>query len=93
MCGRVAGTTFAREVRGQPTYLNLDRPYPDQPFAVVIWGDDRPLFGEPERRFAGRPVCATGIIRLHRGKPEIAVRRPEEITTSGAGDPLPGGRP
>ena len=93
VCGRVAGATFARAVPGEPTFLNLDRPHPDQPFAVVIWGDDRPAFGEPEIRFAGRSVCVTGLIRLFGGKPEIVVRRPEEITTGGRTDLPPGGRP
>ena len=93
VCGRVAGATFARTIPGQPTFLNLDRPYPDQPFTVVIWGDDRPGFGEPENRFTGRPICVTGLIRLHKGKPEIVVRRPGEIVISGVADRPRGGRP
>jgi len=93
VCGRVAGASFARSVRGQPTFLNLDRPHPDQPFSVVIWGDDRPAFGEPERSFAGRRICATGLIRLHKGKPEIVVRRPDEIAVGPESGPPPGGQP
>lgn len=93
VCGRVAGATFARTIRGQPTFLNLDRPHPDQPFTVVIWGDDRPAFGDPEVEFAGRAICVTGLIRLYKGKPEIVVRRPGEISTGGVTDPPPGRRP
>jgi endonuclease/exonuclease/phosphatase family metal-dependent hydrolase len=84
VCGRVAGASFARSIRGQPTFLNLDRPYPDQAFTVVIWGDDRPGFGRPESTLAGRAICVTGIIRMHRGRPEITVRRPAEITAAAA---------
>jgi hypothetical protein len=89
----VAGATFAATLRGQPTFLNLDRPHPDQPFTVVIWGDDRPVFGRPEDDLAGRPICVTGLIRMHRGKPEIVVRRREEIAAGGGTDLPPGGRP
>jgi endonuclease/exonuclease/phosphatase family metal-dependent hydrolase len=92
VCGRVAGTKYVRSLRGSPTFLDLDRKHPDAPLVVVIWGDDRAAFGEPETRFAGRRICVTGLIRLHQGRPEIVVRRPAEISVES--DPVdPGGGP
>jgi len=38
VCGAVASTNFAIRSKGQPTYLNLDRPYPNQVFTILIWG-------------------------------------------------------
>ena len=79
VCGAVASTKFADRTNGRPTYLNLDRPYPDQPLTVVIWGTDRAGFGKPETRYTGKRVCVTGKIRLFRGRPEIIARDPSQI--------------
>ena len=47
-----------RDLRGGLTFLNLDRPWPDQPFTIVIWGVDRPGFGRPETELDGDAVSA-----------------------------------
>lgn len=79
VCGTVESASWARQVGGRPTYLNLGRPYPDQLFTVVVWGEDRHRFGALERRWAGRRICVSGRIRLHEGTPRIVVRRPAQI--------------
>ena len=38
VCGMVASANYAIKARGQPTFLNPDKPYPHQVFTVVIWG-------------------------------------------------------
>ena len=48
VCGNVASTHYAASTKGQPTFLNLDKAYPNQLFAIVIWGSDRGKFGSPE---------------------------------------------
>jgi hypothetical protein len=35
VCGSVASTKFAERSKGTPTFINLDRSYPDQIFAVI----------------------------------------------------------
>ena len=40
-CGMVASAQFAAKSKGQPTFINLDKPYPNQVFTVLIWGSDR----------------------------------------------------
>jgi hypothetical protein len=79
VCGTVASTNYAVKSKGQPTYLNLDRPYPNQAFTNLIWGSDRPKFGTPETAFMGKKVCATGTIKDYRGKPEIIATDPKQI--------------
>lgn len=79
VCGAVASASWAREVDGQPTFLNLGRPYPDQPFTVVIWGEHRARFDAPERRWLGRRICAAGRIREHEGTPQVVATRPAQI--------------
>jgi hypothetical protein len=36
VCGEVASTRYVASSKGQPTFLNLDKPYPNQIFTVVI---------------------------------------------------------
>src|SRR2546425_11283820 len=63
VCGVVASARYASNLRMQPTFLNLDEPYPNQIFTVVIFGDDRPKFGTPEKSLQGKRICVTGVIR------------------------------
>lgn len=84
VCGEVVDTRYAHWARGAPTFLNFGRPYPDQVFTVVIWGDDRRRFdGRPEERFLDRRVCVEGRIETYRGTPQIVVRRPGQIEIVG----------
>ena len=80
VCGTVASTKFAQRSNAQPTYLNLDRPYPDQLLTVVIWGTDRASFGEPEKLYSGKRICVTGKVELFKGRPQIIARDPSQIT-------------
>ena len=80
VCGKVASTTYAVRTKGHPTFINLDRPYPNQIFTVVIWGSDRNKFkNPPEIFFKEKRVCVTGKIDTYRGKPEIIVRDPSQV--------------
>ena len=64
----------------QPTFLNLDKPYPDQLFTVVIFGDDRAKFGTPESSLRGTRICVTGVIRVFRELPEMVLKDPSQLT-------------
>jgi endonuclease YncB( thermonuclease family) len=74
-CGPVGSTRYLVDTDGQPTFINLGRPYPDQDLTVVIWGSDRAGFGAPpESTYRDRTLCVTGKLRTQRGKPQINVR-------------------
>lgn len=79
VCGKVESTGFAENTRGKPTFLNLDKPYPQQIFTVVIWGEDRSKFGDPETTYRGRHVCVRGKITSFKGVPEIVATEPSQI--------------
>jgi DNA/RNA endonuclease YhcR with UshA esterase domain len=80
VCGTVASATYAVRTKGRPTFLNLDQPYPNQIFTVLIWGSDRNKFqNPPESSFRGKRICVTGMIEEFRGKAEIIVRSPDQI--------------
>jgi DNA/RNA endonuclease YhcR with UshA esterase domain len=81
VCGMVASTKFSTQSKRQPTFLNLDQPYPNQIFTIVIWGADRAKFPQPPEHFYKRKkVCVRGTIQEYRGKPEIIVNDPSQIT-------------
>lgn len=79
VCGSVAGIHFANRTKGDPTFINLDRPYPNQVFTILIWGTDRPKFGTPEQSYAGKSLCVSGLITIYRDVPEIVAHDPSEI--------------
>ncbi len=81
VCGQVASSNWASTSRGQPTFLNLDQPYPNQIFTVVIWGQNRFRFSSPpEELYRNRFVCATGAIAEYRGVPQVVINMPRQIT-------------
>lgn len=80
VCGEVASATFAGQSGGQPTFLNLDRPYPNHIFTVVIWEQNRPKFQTPpEHLYRGKQICVRGLISTYRGVPQIVVDDPSQI--------------
>jgi DNA/RNA endonuclease YhcR with UshA esterase domain len=82
VCGTVASARYAASTKGQPTFLNLDKPYPNQVFTVLIWGENRSKFGAPESEYNGKRICVTGKITEYRGTAEIVVSDPQQIRGS-----------
>lgn len=86
VCGTVASAKYVAGSKGQPTFLNIDKAYPDQVFTVVVWGDDRGRFpSPPEVAFEGKNICVTGQIETYKGKAQIVVHDPKQITESRSG--------
>lgn len=84
VCGKAVSTRYAPQSKGQPTFLNLDEPYPKEIFTILIWGDDRPKFGTPESEYRDKDVCVTGKITSYRGIPEIVATEPSQISGHGS---------
>jgi DNA/RNA endonuclease YhcR with UshA esterase domain len=79
VCGKVVSTRWAESSRGSPTFLNFDQPYPDQVFTLVIWGNDRSKFDNPETTYRGKRVCVTGKISAFKGVPEVVANDPAQV--------------
>lgn len=79
VCGRVASAKYATETRRKPTFLNLDRPYPDQVFTALIWESDRSSFSYPPESLRGQRICVKGTIELYKGRAQIIVSSPSQI--------------
>ena len=70
-CVDIAGEHTASNSRGTPTFINLDKPYPNQVFTILIWGENRDVAGHIPQ--SGK-VCVTGTITNYRGIPEVVLR-------------------
>jgi hypothetical protein len=79
VCGNVASAHYAARSRGNPTFINLDRPYPNQIFTILIWGSDRPKFGDPEAKYDNKHICVTGTITEYRGLPQVTASEPSQV--------------
>jgi len=81
VCGVVASANYATRSRGKPTFLNLDRPYPNHIFTAVIFDDYRSRFDYPPESLAGKRICVSGLVEEYKGRPQIKVKRPDQITS------------
>jgi TonB family protein len=79
ICGDVAGVRSPQTPRDS-TYLDLDKPSPDQALAVVVQSGDRSKFSERfDRLIDRRRVCVEGKIDRVDGKLQLRVRDTEQF--------------
>jgi hypothetical protein len=87
--GRVAQVT----IRPTVTFLNLDKPFPDSPFTVVIFPKQRPLFGDLDA-LRRKSIAVRGTIKKYNDKPEIILEKTNQLTVFGLTNwPVPLVRP
>jgi DNA/RNA endonuclease YhcR with UshA esterase domain len=68
--------------RSQTTFLNMGGRYPNHAFTAVIFRSARPLFPDA-RSWEGRRLRIRGLVKLYRGKPEIVLEVPSQISLVG----------
>jgi hypothetical protein len=78
VCGKVVSERTATSSRGAPMFINLDAPYPNQVFTILIWQENRAHIGPLPAQ--GARVCATGLIRSYRAAPEIEVTSKSQLS-------------
>jgi hypothetical protein len=82
VCGKVVGVTVSKykvTSRGQPTFLDLDKPEPNPAFIIITWPED----AKPEQlgpTYLGKSVCVTGKIEKARGVPQIIATKTSQIS-------------
>lgn len=76
--GKVAQVT----IRPTVAFLNLDKPYPDSPFTVVIFPKQRPLFGDLDA-LRRKTIEIRGTIKKYNDKPEIVLEQTNQLTVFG----------
>jgi DNA/RNA endonuclease YhcR with UshA esterase domain len=61
-------------------FLNMGGKYPNQAFTAFIPSSSAAQFSQPQQ-YEGKTVAVTGKIQLYKGKPEIIVNSPTQIST------------
>lgn len=80
VCGKVASMRFVENTEGQPTFINLGKPYPNQLLTVVVCGLVRQRFSKPlEELFNNKEICVTGKVELYKEKPQIVILISEQM--------------
>ena len=80
VCGKVESVFYSYRSNGKPTFLNIDKDYPNNEFMIVIWGNNRYKFKPtPEKKYLRKNVCVTGRIKMYQGTAEIVVTNPNQI--------------
>ena len=86
VCGDIASEHTANTSRGTPTFINLDKPYPNQVFTILVWGSDKANVGALPH--SGR-ICAKGTIAEYRGTPEIVLHNAHDWYVPGKSSAAP----
>jgi DNA/RNA endonuclease YhcR with UshA esterase domain len=60
-------------------FLNMGGKYPNQAFTAFIPSASAAQFSQPQQ-YEGRTVAVSGKITLYKGKPEIIVNSPSQIS-------------
>jgi len=77
ICSAVFGVKATENI----TFINLGAAYPNSPLTLVIHTKDLVNFkNTPSSLYENKKVCATGILKEYKGKIEIEITRPEEIS-------------
>jgi endonuclease G len=80
VCTVVASTFYNVKSERKPTFLNLEKPYPNQSLTLLIDQKYRGQFPEaPEKYYLNKNVCVKGKLEFYKGRPEIRVKGPNQI--------------
>ena len=80
VCDKVYGTHVSKGEK-KTTSLNLGADFPNQKLTVVIFESDLPKFSyTPALLLKDKNVCVTGKLMTYKGKPEIIVNDPANLT-------------
>ena len=73
-------TKFVDNGKSNPTYINLDKKYPDQVFTLMIFGQDRANFSyQPEDFLKGKTICVKGRVEEYKGSPQIIANKEKQL--------------
>lgn len=74
VCGNVSEVHISRKA----TFIDMDGRYPDEEFTGLIWNDQSAAFSLDG--LEGANICVHGRIADYRGRPEIILRSPSQLT-------------
>ena len=79
-CNRVHGT-FVSKGNKKVILLNMGADYPNHELVIAIFeGDWKKFDYKPAEFLKGKDICITGKLVMYKGKPEIIVNNPNQIS-------------
>jgi TonB family protein len=80
-CSKVFNTRYFASSAGKPTILDVNEDYNNQLLTTIIWDEDRKNFANaPDSLYQNKEVCISGVVRLVNNKPQIVLRKRDQIT-------------
>ena len=76
ICTKVFGVKSFDKV----TLINVGAPYPKSPLTLAIFSKNSSKFTTPIESYKGKEICIVGKIEEYKGKPEIVINDPGQIT-------------
>ncbi len=77
----VTGKVAQVSIRPGIVFMNMDKPYPDSPFALIIFPSATNQFGNI-KSLKGASVEVKGKIKNFHGKPEIVLEKSNQLTVT-----------
>lgn len=84
---KVASVFYAKSSSGSPTFLNLDKNFPDNPIAVVIFENELKKLKINAQLYKGKTIIVKGKVGLYKdeekpnkNKPSIIIYSKDQIT-------------
>ncbi|MCS4300141.1 MULTISPECIES: hypothetical protein [Acinetobacter] len=74
----VCGTLVGVKPYKNNLFLNLEKPYPNQPFYFYIKNSDSQQLSKANSK-VGKKVCGTGIVEVYKGRVEIQKNSVNEL--------------
>jgi hypothetical protein len=74
--GLVAGVYTSKS---NATFINFGKAYPHHTFSAVIFSGAAARFRDPQK-WDGYVITVTGKIKLHKGKPEVVLESPSQVS-------------
>lgn len=78
----VTGTVAQVSIHSKVVLLNMDKPYPDSPFTLVIFPSATNQFGNL-KSLKGTSVEATGVITNYHDKAEMVLKKAGQLKVMG----------
>lgn len=78
---KVASVFYAKSSSGSPTFLNLDKNFPENPLAIVIFEKELKKLKINAQLYKGKTIVVTGKVSLYKeeNKPSIIIDSKDQI--------------
>ncbi|MCB9034416.1 MAG: DNA/RNA non-specific endonuclease [Chitinophagales bacterium] len=79
VCGKAVSVKTVENGKSNPTYINLDKSYPNQLFTVVIYGKNKGNFSYDFNTLKDKTICVSGKVGQYKGTPQIIANSEKQI--------------